>query len=337
MISNPDSVILSISSYELNKDEIEFFKDVKPFGFVLFRRNFENKKQLIYLINSLKQITQNKNLLIFIDQEGGKVQRLNNHEFIKFPPQKVFGDMYKKDFKLALDLAYKSSYLMGYQQKSVGIDVDFSPVCDLYFKNANNIIGSRSFSHDPAIVLELSRIFCKGLFDSGIIPVPKHFPGHGRSLEDTHLKKSKINISFDELYETDMVPFKILDDSLMVMLAHIIYPKIDNHVATYSKKIISMMRNKFNFDGLVLSDDISMKALSGSRIDRVKKSYEAGCNIILYCKGDLKEIKEIYPYIRKIDNKYFEIFVTKTTKLFQKKKNFTKFKTDLIKYKLIKN
>ena len=97
------------------------------------------------------------------------------------------------------------------------------------------------------------------------------------------------------------------------------------------------MRNKFNFDGLVLSDDISMKALSGSRIDRVKKSYEAGCNIILYCKGDLKEIKEIYPYIRKIDNKYFEIFVTKTTKLFQKKKNFTKFKTDLIKYKLIKN
>ncbi len=336
-MSEPESIILSVSGYELQKDEVEFFRNTNPLGFVLFKRNFKNKKQLVYLTNSLKQITQNKGLLIFIDQEGGKVQRLDNDEFIQFPPQKLFGDIYEKDAKLALDLAYKSSFLMGNQQKAVGIDVDFSPVCDLYYKNANEIIGSRSFSHDPLVVYELSKIFCKGLLDSGVIPVPKHFPGHGRSLEDTHLKSSVINVGFDELYETDLVPFKILNDSLMVMLAHIVYPEIDNIVATYSRKIISILRNKFHFKGLVISDDISMNALSGSKIDRVKKSYEAGCNIILYCAGNLKEIKEIYPHIERIEKKLFEEFSIKRNQLVPKKKNFTKFKTDLIKYKLIKN
>ena len=154
---------------------------------------FKIKNQITKLIKNLKKITLNKKLLIFLDQEGGKVQRLNNEEFIKFPPQKFFGDIYLKNKKKAIDLAYKSSFLMGYQQKMVGIDVDFSPVCDLFVKGASEVIGDRSFSSNPSVVYELSKyVFCKGLKDSGVLSVPKHFPGHGRSRNDTHLKVLKL-------------------------------------------------------------------------------------------------------------------------------------------------
>ena len=337
MINYPDGIILSISSFELNQNEINFFKNLNPLGFILFKRNFQNKNQITKLIKNLKKITLNKKLLIFLDQEGGKVQRLNNAEFIKFPPQKSFGDIYLKNKKKAIDLAYKSSFLMGYQQKMVGIDVDFSPVCDLFVKGASKVIGDRSFSSNPSVVYELSKVFCRGLKDSGVLSVPKHFPGHGRSLNDTHLKSSKIDVDLNLLMKTDLVPFKLLDSALMVMLAHIIYPRIENKVATYSSKIISILRQNFKFKGLVISDDISMKALKESTEDKIKNSYHAGCDVILYCKGNLNEIKEFYPFIRKINYKPYDYFLYEKKKIIPKKKNFNKFKTDLIKYKLIEN
>ena len=239
-----------------------FSKNINPFGFVLFKRNFKNKKQIKQLIQNLKKATLNRDLLIFIDQEGGRVQRLDNHEFTKFPPQMKFGNIYKKDKKKALELAYRSAFLMGEQLKEICIDVNFSPVCDLFFDNAHKVIGDRSFGSDPELVLNLSNSFCKALQDSGIIPVPKHFSGHGRSKFDTHLRSSIINESYNDLIKTDLVPFKILDKSLMVMLAHIKYPLIDSKVATYSNEIIrNILRKKFKFKGLVISDDISMKAI----------------------------------------------------------------------------
>ena len=333
----PDGIVLSCKSFKLDQDEINFFKMIKPLGFVLFKRNFKNKEQIVKLIAHLKSISMNPRLLIFIDQEGGRVQRLCNKEFTKFPPQKIFGDFYKKNKKLGLDLAYKSSYLMGYELKKIGIDVDFSPVCDLLIENAHKIIGDRSFGSSPELVSDLTKTFCKGLGDSGIIPVPKHFPGHGRSIHDTHLDSSVIAEGLEKLKETDLVPYSILNSSSMVMLAHIIYSKIDCKVATYSSRIINeILRLEYKFKGLVLSDDISMKALDDNLVSKVDKSYAAGCNVILYCKGDLNEEKLIYPHVKVIDEKYFDFFYNDLEKKVFKKKNLKKFKGDLLEYNLIK-
>ena len=333
-----DAIILSCFGYELTSDEKNFFKHIYPFGFILFKRNFRNKKQIKLLIENLKKATLNPDLLIFIDQEGGRVQRLDNHEFTKFPSQMTFGNMYKKDKKKALELAYKSAFLMGKQLKEISIDVNFSPVCDLFFDNAHKVIGDRSFGSDPELVLNLSNSFCKALKDSGIIPVPKHFPGHGRSKFDTHLRSSIINESYDDLIKTDLVPFKILDKSMMVMLAHIKYPLIDSKVATYSNEIISnILRKKFKFKGLVISDDISMKAIKDDLQTKVTNCYEGGCDIVMYCKGDLNEIRLIYPFVQVLRNEEMNFFYNEKKKIIPKRKNNNKFKSDLIEYNLISN
>lgn len=331
-----DGIILSCSGYELKKSEREFFKDINPLGFVLFKRNFKNKIQLQILINTLKEVTNNKDLLIFVDQEGGRVQRFSNSEFIIFPSQSTFGNLCRFHKNLGLDLAYKSAYLMGLQLNQVGVDVNFSPVCDLLFEGAHEVIGDRAFDKKPELVYELSYKFCQGFEDSGIIAVPKHFPGHGRSMFDTHLNSSIVKTSYDELKKTDLVPFKILNNSLMVMLAHIIYSSIDSNVATYSNVIIkNILRKKFKFKGLVISDDISMKAINEKLPIKVKKCYEAGCDVVLYCKGDLKEIKSFYHSVQKIDDEPLFYFNKKKKKIVLQKKNINKFKSDLIEYGLI--
>ena len=331
-----DGIILSCSSYELKKSEMDFFKSINPLGFVLFKRNFKNRLQIITLIKSLKKVTLNKDLLIFVDQEGGRVQRFRNNEFITFPSQSVFGNLCKSKKILGLDLAYKSSYLMGLQLNQVGVDVNFSPVCDLLFDGAHEVIGDRSFGKNPKLVYELSNKFCEGFLDSGIVAVPKHFPGHGRSMFDTHLNSSVVKTSYDELKKTDLIPFKILNNSLMVMLAHIIYPSIESNVATYSKVIIeNILRKKFKFKGLVISDDISMKAINEDLPIKVKKCYEAGCDVVLYCKGNLKEIKNFYPFVKKIKDKQLFYFYEKKKKIILKKKNINKYKSELIEYGLI--
>ena len=333
-----DAIILSCFGYELTSNEKNFFKNINPFGFVLFKRNFKNKEQIKQLIQNLKKATLNPDLLIFIDQEGGRVQRLDNHEFTKFPTQMTFGNIYKKDKKMALELAYKSAFLMGEQLKEICIDVNFSPVCDLFFDNAHKVIGDRSFGSDPELVLNLSNSFCKALKDSGIISVPKHFPGHGRSKFDTHLRSSIIKESYNDLKKTDLVPFKILDKSMMVMLAHIKYPLIDSKVATYSNEIIrNILRKKFKFKGLVISDDISMKAIKEDLQTKVTNCYEGGCDIVTYCKGDLNEMRLIYPCVQVLRNKEMNFFYNEKKKIIPKRKNNNKFLSDLIEYKLISN
>ena len=311
-MKTPDGIILSCSSPELSLQERNFFVKTNPLGFVLFKRNYSDKDQLRNLILDLKEITLNKNLLIFVDQEGGKVQRFDGEGFTKFPAQSFFGDIYKNDKKKSLELAYKSSFLMGTELKSIGVDVTFSPVCDLFFPDSDDVIGSRSFSENPKAVLDLSKAFCKGLNDSDIYPVLKHFPGHGRSKFDTHFKKSVIENSLEEIVKSDLVPFKLLKNESMVMLAHIIYKNIDNKVATFSRVITNeLLRNLMSFKGLILSDDLSMKALSGDIISKVKKTYDAGCDVILYCQGILDEMKKMYPFSRKIDVNNFKYFISK--------------------------
>ena len=224
---------------------------------------------------------------------------------------------------------------MGTELKNIGVDVTFSPVCDLFFPDSDDVIGSRSFSENPKAVLDLSRAFCKGFNDSNIYPVLKHFPGHGRSKFDTHFKKSIIENSLEEIRVSDLVPFKLLKSEKMVMLAHIIYKNIDNKVATFSKVITNeLLRKLLSFKGLILSDDLSMKALSGDIISKVKKTYDAGCDVILYCQGILDEMKKMYPFSRKIDINNFKYFISKKPQKYLNN-DILKIRKELIKNRVI--
>ena len=337
IMSIPDGIICSINSESISKKEHIFFKQTNPLGFILFSRNFNNKKQLIDLINELKNLTLNKSPFIFIDQEGGRVQRLKNSNFTTFPEQRFFGEIYKKNKEKSKKLSYLNAYLLASELKNVGIDINFSPVCDLYFNYANDIIGDRSFSSDHSIVKDLALQYCKGFRDSGILPVLKHFPGHGRSLVDTHLEQSEVDVSLDILRKSDFIPFEILKTESLMMLAHIIYPKIDNEVATYSKKINKIIRKEFLFKGLILTDDISMKALSENLNIIVKKSYTAGCDVILHCSGKLDEVKNFYECTKKIKKKYYDYFINDILNLKLQKQNILNIKKILSSDNVIKN
>jgi len=336
-MSIPDGIICSISGKSISKKEYSFFKQTNPLGFILFTRNYGNKRQISDLVNELKNLTLNKSLLIFIDQEGGRVQRLKNSSFTKFPEQRLFGEIYKKNKDKSKKLSYLNAYLLANELKNVGVDVNFSPVCDLYFNYANNIIGDRSFSSDPLIVRDLVLQYCKGFRDSGIIPVMKHFPGHGRSLVDTHLEPSEVDVKLDILRKNDFIPFENLKTESLVMLAHIVYPRVDNEVATYSKKINKIIRKELFFKGLILTDDISMKALSDNLKIIIKKSYSAGCDVVLHCSGKLDEVKSLYGYTKKIKKKYYDYFINDILNLKLQKINISNIKKILSSNNVIKN
>lgn len=328
-MNNPDGIILSVDNTELTEVEKKFFKRTKPFGFVLFKRNFKNYVQIKNLILELKDSTINKSPLIFIDQEGGKVQRLRGNNFTDFPPQKIFGDLYEINENKALTLSYLTSYLIGNELKEIGVDVNFSPVCDLFFDNAHKIIGNRSFGKNPEVVNKLVSQYCKGLTDSGVFPVLKHFPGHGRSKIDTHNDVSCIKTDLNTLKETDLIPFLCLKEETFVMLAHITYPAIDSEIATYSKEINKLLRDYNSFNGLIITDDISMKGLTDNLETIVKRSYDAGCDIILYCSGKIDEMKRIYPLSKPISQKYFNFFQNKLKTIDPKVKQVENIRREL--------
>ncbi len=334
-MKNPDGIIFSVSGLNLSNEEKSFFRETNPLGFVLFKRNFKNVKQLEDLINQLKNITSNKNSLIFVDQEGGRVQRFDNKEFTHFPPQRVFGTIFKESDTKAKRLSYLTSYLIGWELKKIGVDVNFSPVCDLLFTNAHKVIGDRSFSDNPEIANELVKKYCKGLRDSGILPVLKHYPGHGRSKIDTHLNVSEVDTNLNILKKTDLIPFSSLKTQSLVMLAHIFYTKVDSEIATYSKKINSLLRNYHKFNGLILTDDIAMKGLQDNLERIVKNSFNAGCDVILHCNGKIKEMKRIYPLVLPIKKKYYENFSNDIVKLERKDISIEKIKEELSKENII--
>ncbi len=306
----PKGVVLSCNGQKISPNEFNFFSKIKPFGFILFKRNFKSKKQIKNLISDLKSISLNKNLQIFVDHEGGRVQRFNNEEFSTIPPQKIFGDIFKINPKKAKNLAFLYSKLMGVELKEIGVDVNCSPVLDVFFDFGDDIIGDRSFSENPEIVTELAKLYCDGMKDSGIFPVLKHFPGHGRAKCDSHKMLPVISASLKDLEEKDLMPYKTLKDENFLMLAHILYSRLDKKVAPYSKVIIEKILNKMiNYQGFILSDDLDMKALEGNIHSKAKNCYKGGCDILLYCSGVLSDMKKIYNISKSLCKKKFEFFL----------------------------
>jgi beta-N-acetylhexosaminidase len=311
---NRKAIIVGIKKEKLTVDEKIFLKKEKPWGVILFSRNIKNLDQLKLLVKSIKDIFKDKNYPIIIDQEGGKVSRLNKILDFSLFSQGFFGNVYKNNNKF-----FQRSYKIYTDSlfnilKDVGININTVPVLDVRKNGPLNFIRDRSFSHDPYIVTKIGKL-CIDLHQKNKIgTVTKHIPGHGETSIDSHFSTPIVNTSKKKLFKKD---FKIFKDckSIFTMTAHVIYKSYDSkNVCTHSKIIINnLIRKKIKFKGIIISDDISMKALKFNLIKNAVKALEAGCNLILHCNGNIKEMRVLSKVIPKIDK-----FTQKKTTQFYK-------------------
>jgi len=276
-------VIFGCGATSLTQAEKDFFAKHQPFGFILFARNIDNPEQLKKLIGELNDSVMHKPEIL-VDQEGGRVQRLTTPHWPKHPATATYTTE-----KAAFDGAKQ----IAIELAEVGFTVNCAPMLDVRAPEAHDIIGDRAFSDDPKIVAKLGKAFAEGLVAGGVKPVIKHIPGHGRSTCDSHHDLPRVCASREQL-EIDFFPFKALKDEPYAMTAHIIYEAIDaENCTTQSKAVIDLIRNDIGFTGLIMTDDLSMKALTGTFAERTRKSLEAGCDLILHCNGDMAEMIEI--------------------------------------------
>ena len=310
---NRKCFIIGIKGKKLRKQELIFLKKYNPWGIILFSRNLQNIKQIKNLTSDIKKIFKDKNYPIMIDQEGGRINRLNNIISLDRFTSEYFGKLFiknKKEFKISYKLFIdKISYLL----KNLGININTVPVLDLRYKGSSNIIGNRSFSNNTQIVSEIGDLCIKYFQENSIGTVIKHIPGHGLAKVDSHKFTPIVNKSFDYLIKKDFKVFKS-KNSLFAMTAHVIFKKIDPHnTVTHSKKLINIVRNKIKFKNLIISDDLSMKSLKYSIAENTRKSFNAGCNLALHCNGNLKEMIQVAENSPKLNS-----FILKKTSEFYK-------------------
>ncbi|AQX28292.1 MULTISPECIES: beta-N-acetylhexosaminidase [unclassified Bartonella] len=296
-MSGIKAIISGVSGLFLEDYEKEFIIEHKPWAFILFARNIGAVDDLKALTTSLRELSKRDDVFIFIDQEGGRVQRLRPPLVPNYPAAKALGEIYKKDQNKGIRAAWIMSRLHAFDLMRYGINANCIPVLDVPVAGAHDVIGTRAYSQDPKAVAALGRSAARGLLDGGVLPVMKHIPGHGRAFSDTHLELARVDASLDILEQSDFVPFKNLSDLPAAMTAHIVYEAIDDKLpATLSKRVIeNVIRKKIGFDGLLMSDDLSMKALSGSKLsknlsDLTSKIFSAGCDIVLHCHGKQQEM-----------------------------------------------
>ena len=288
---NRRAFIVGIKSTKLSNKEISFLKKYKPWGIILFTRNIKDIGQTYKLTSSIRKIFKDKKYPILIDQEGGRVNRLKNIISFDNLTSEFFGEKFIKNFRefnfiysLFID---KTSYLL----KSMGVNINTSPVLDLRIKGASNIIGDRSFSKDPKIVSKIGDLCINNFKKNGIGTVIKHIPGHGLAKVDSHNFTPIVNKNLSYLIKKDFIPFKN-KKTFFAMTAHIIFNKIDNqNTVTQSKKLIKLIRQKIGFKNILISDDLSMKSLKGSLEKNTIKTFKAGCNIVLHCNGNFNEME----------------------------------------------
>ena len=313
-MNNRRSFIVGIKSTKLSSKEKFFLMKYKPWGVILFTRNIKNIKQTLNLTSSIKKIFNDKKYPILIDQEGGRINRLENIISFKNYTSEYFGKKYKEDYKefkfiykLFID---KTSYLL----KLIGANINTAPVLDLRIKSGSNIIGDRSFSKDPKIVSKIGDLCIQYLHNNGIGSVIKHIPGHGLAKVDSHYFTPTVNKKLSYLIKKDFAAFKN-KKSFFAMTGHIIFNKIDNNnTTTHSKKVISLIREKIGFKNIIISDDLSMKSLKGTIKENTIRTFNAGCDIALHCNGNLREMKTvgnnsplINKFIKKKTSQFYKI------------------------------
>jgi len=287
--------ITGISGMALSADERAFIAAERPWGFILFKRNIETPEQVRLLVDELKKCAGRAEAPILIDQEGGRVQRLGPPHWPAYPPGALFGRLYDLDPALGLKAARLSARLIADDLGQLGITVDCLPLADVPVAGADAVIGDRAYGTEPGKVAAIARAITEGLGQGGILPVLKHIPGHGRATADSHFRLPTVDTPANELETTDFVAFQPLADLPMAMTAHVVFSALDPvHPATTSAKIIEqVIRGVIGFQGLLMSDDVSMKALSGSIAERTRDILSAGCDMVLHCNGNLGEMHEV--------------------------------------------
>ena len=287
--------IYGLAGPVLSAAEDAFFRDVKPWGFILFARNIETPDQVRALTAALRETVDDPRAPILIDQEGGRVARLKPPHWNLRPPAARFGAAYAANPEAIREATYLNARLIAHDLAGVGLNVDCLPLLDVPQPGAHDIIGDRAFAADPTVIIELGRAQIEGLMDGGVLPVMKHIPGHGRAGSDSHLELPRVATGPEELSAVDFVTFRSLDTCPMAMTAHVVYDSIDpQRPATTSPKVIrDVIRGEMGFDGLLMSDDLSMKALDGPLNVRARASLFAGCDVVLHCNGDMNEMKDV--------------------------------------------
>ena len=295
--------IFTCAGLELTRDEIAFFEEVNPFGFILFADNISSADQVRALTDAFRKCVGRDDAPVLIDQEGGRVARLKPPLWRETLPARTFGDCALRDLESAKRAVWINARLIAKELKDIGVDVDCAPVLDLSIPGAHDVIGDRSFGGTPELVIELGRSFSEGLIAGGVLPMIKHIPGHGRAMADSHKELPSVDLSRDELEATDFAPFKGLADVPLAMTAHILFPRLDpERAATVSPMIIKeIVRGHMGYKGLIVSDDVTMAALSGSIREKAEETRRAGCDIVLHCYADLTQMREIAIGSGKID------------------------------------
>lgn len=294
-MSESKSMILGCAGKSLTPEEIRFYGGERPWGFILFARNIGEPGQIRDLVASMRDSVGRPDAPVFIDQEGGRVQRLRPPLAPNYPAGGALGALWRGDREAGRRAAWLMARLHAFDLSRFGITADCLPVLDVPVEGASDVIGARAYGMDPNAAIELGRASAEGLISGGVLPVMKHIPGHGRASADTHFALPTVDTPLAELRRHDFAPFKALNHLPMAMTAHVVYSAVDpDHPATTSAKVVNeVIRGEIGFDGLLMSDDTSMKALSGDFPTKAAAILAAGCDLVLHCNGVFEEMSGI--------------------------------------------
>lgn len=287
--------ITGLSGLHLTAEEREFLHVERPWGFILFKRNVETPAQVAALVRELRDAVGGPDAPVLIDQEGGRVARLGPPHWPVYPAGAIFGALYDIDPELGLTAARLSARLIAADLIDLGITVDCLPLADVPVEGADAVIGNRAYGNGPGKVAAIARAVTQGLQQGGVLPVLKHIPGHGRATADTHFRLPVVDTAKEELERSDFAAFQPLADLPMAMTAHVVFSALDAaQPATTSATIIAqVIRGTIGFQGLLMSDDVSMNALAGSIAERTRAIVAAGCDMVLHCNGKLDEMRAV--------------------------------------------
>jgi beta-N-acetylhexosaminidase len=294
-VGDHSALITGLSGLVLTPDEAVFLREERPCGLILFARNCASHDQIRALVAASREAIGSADILVLIDQEGGRVQRLRPPLARALPPAASYARLYQTDPVRARQAAFDAARLVAAELRALSINMNCAPVADLPVAGSHNIIGDRAYGATPDQVAALAEAVAQGHMAGGVVPVIKHIPGHGRATADSHHDLPVVATPHAELSATDFAPFRRLAHMPAAMTAHVVYAAIDaaRPATTSARMIGDIIRREIGFDGLLMSDDLSMKALTGSMEDRTRASFAAGCDVALHCNGDLTEMTAV--------------------------------------------
>ena len=320
---SPRAVIFGRAGLRLEQAEHDFFRTCNPLGFIVFARNCDSPAQLARLVADLRSAVDRPDAPVLVDQEGGRVIRMGAPHWRKPPAAGAIGALAERDRAAGRRAAWLNARLIAVDLRHVGIDVCCLPVLDMQFAGASSVVGDRAFSADAEIVAELGRAAAEGLLAGGVLPAIKHMPGHGRATSDSHHALPRVDASLEELEDSDFRPFRALNDMPIGLTAHVCYQALDaDFPGTLSAEVIAgAIRGAIAFDGLLLSDDLSMQALSGTLGERARAALAAGCDVALHCNGQPEEMADIADKVAELSPAALRRWAISKDKLIEDKYN----------------